>query len=171
MPTKSLQNSRAHNSQRRSNEKFGLQARVFGHLCNLRSVHQSLKKWLLSVAILVLMPCAADASDQKFSFNLPSFGGNPLASTYYLSLLESQKKPKEPAEEQSTIDAFTEDLERRLLSSLASDVVSNIFSDNASESGAFSVGGLDVSFETVNGDVIVTISDGVETTEITVPGI
>ena len=35
--------------------------------------------------------------------------------------------------------------------------------------GTFSVGGLEVSYETIGGDVVVTLTDGLSLTEIIVP--
>lgn len=126
-------------------------------------------KLLLCAALVT--PSVSLASDQTFNFNLPSFSGNGATTSYYTALLEAQKRPEETFDEQSTLEGFTEDLERRLLSSLATDIVNEIFGDDAASSGSFTVGGLDVIFDTVNGDVVVNISDGITTTEITVPGI
>ncbi|WP_052261654.1 curli assembly protein CsgF [Leisingera sp. ANG-M1] len=114
----------------------------------------------------------ACASDQTFSFNLPSFGGSGLSSSYYLNLLETQKRPKEDERQRpSSLEQFSQDLERRLLSTLSSNIVEEIFGEDRSESGSFSAGGLDVVYETVGGDVVVTITDGVTTTEIIVPAL
>lgn len=73
--------------------------------------------------------------------------------------------------EDSQIKTFAEDLERRLLTTLASDIVSKIFGDDATASGNFTVGELDVSYDTIDGDVVVTLADGISTTQIVVPGV
>lgn len=130
---------------------------------------RKLSKLLFCFAISC--PVMASASDQLFSFNIPSFGGNGATTSYYNALLENQKRPKETRETRTTLETFTADLERRLLSSLATDIVNQIFGPDAQSSGSFSVGGLDVLFDTVNGDVVVVLSDGISTTEITVPGL
>lgn len=126
---------------------------------------------LRATGLSLLMASSAAASDQVFSFNLPSFGGNGMAASYYMALLENQKIPEDKAVEETTLERFQEDLERRLLSSLASDIVNQIYGPDAQTSGSFTVGGLDVVFDTINGDVVVTLSDGISTTEITVPGL
>ena len=73
--------------------------------------------------------------------------------------------------EESTLDQFSNDLERRLLPSLANEITEQIFGENSASSGTFSIGGLNATFDTVGGDVVVTISDGISTTQITVPSI
>jgi|TARA_B110000908_G_C10253853_1_gene453980 curli production assembly/transport component CsgF len=113
----------------------------------------------------------AQAGGYNFSFQLPAFGGNAINTSYYLSLLDSQKRPKVTETEDSQIKTFAEDLERRLLTTLASDIVSKIFGDDATASGNFTVGELDVSYDTINGDVVVTLADGISTTQIVVPGV
>jgi len=114
---------------------------------------------------------SAWASDQVFSFNQPSFGGNGLRSSYYLNLMESQNQFVEERTRLSTLEQFSADLERRLLSTLSTNIVEEIFGEDRSESGSFTAGGLEVIYETVGDEVIVTITDGVTTTTITVPSI
>ncbi len=125
----------------------------------------------LVVGAALLCPTLTLASDQTFDFNIPSFGGNGATSSYYVALLESQKRPQESRDTLSTLDSFTADLERRLLSSLSTEIVNEIFGPDASSAGSFTVGGLDVVFETIDGNVVVTLTDGVSVTEITVPGL
>lgn len=126
---------------------------------------------VLSILMAAGISTSAAASEMTFRFNLPSFGGSGLSSSYYLSLLESQKQPTEEETEESTLDQFSSDLERRLLSSLANEITEQIFGENSASSGTFSIGGLNATFDTVGGDVVVTISDGISTTQITVPSI
>ena len=124
----------------------------------------------LKLAFLgVLISAPAVASDLSFQFNNPSFGGDPMAASHFLKLLESQKIPQ--TVELDTLSQFTEDLERRLLSGLATEISSQIFGQDSAPDGAFLVGGLEVIYETVGGDVVVTLSDGISTTEIIVPGL
>ena len=92
-----------------------------------------------------------------------------MAASHFLKLLESQKLPE--SEELDTITQFTEDLERRLLSGLATEISSQIFGQDGAPDGAFMVGGLEVLYETVGGDVVVTLTDGISMTEIVVPGL
>lgn len=128
-------------------------------------------RYVAAMLVALLLNPQSGLAAETFSFRLPSFGGNPQSSAYYLTLLENQKRQQEESVELTSVEKFRADLERRLLSSLASDVVSQIFGDGAAESGSFTAGGLTVSFETVNGEVIVAITDGITTTVITVPGL
>ena len=126
---------------------------------------------LCLVALLIavgLFPRVSIATEFSFQFRNPSFGGDPMASSYFLNLLESQKLPV--ARETDSITQFTEDLERRLLSGLATEISSQIFGQDGAPDGVFLVGGLEVQYQTVGGDVIVTLTDGISTTEIIVPG-
>jgi curli production assembly/transport component CsgF len=128
-------------------------------------------RYAAAVLVVSLLNPQPGLTTETFSFRLPSFGGNPQTSAYYLTLLENQKRQQEETVELTSVEKFRADIERRLLSTLASDVVSQIFGDGAAESGSFTAGGLTVSFETVNGEVIVAITDGITTTVVTVPGL
>ena len=128
-------------------------------------------RFVLSSLLVAGISTSVAASEMTFRFNLPSFGGSGLSSSYYLALLESQKQPQESQTEDSTLEQFTNDLERRLLSSLANEITDQIFGENSASSGNFSIGGLNATFDTVGGNVVVTISDGISTTQITVPSI
>lgn len=90
-----------------------------------------------------------------------------MTASHFLNLLESQKQPV--ASESDTITQFTEDLERRLLSGLATEISSQIFGQDDAPDGVFLVGGLEVNYQTIGGDVVVTLTDGISTTEIVVP--
>ncbi|MEC9199812.1 MAG: curli assembly protein CsgF [Pseudomonadota bacterium] len=127
-------------------------------------------KRLLCLAILAF-PFSAQASDLRFNFDLPAFGGNGMNNSYYMTMLESQKRVFEEEEpEQTQLERFREDLERRLLTTLASDITQKIFGTDATPGGSFEIGDLSVSYTTdSNGDVIITLNDGNSTTEIVVP--
>ena len=90
-----------------------------------------------------------------------------MATSHFMKLLEAQKMPK-PAETDA-IQQFTEDLERRLLSGLATEISTQIFGQDGTTDGNFSVGGLEVSYETIGADVGGTLTDGLSLTEIIVP--
>lgn len=122
-------------------------------------------------AALICAPFTAAASDLTFSFNNPAFGGNPGNTTYYLTMLENQKLPKESEDEQTALQQFSEDLERRILSTLSTTIIQQIFGENATPSGTFTAGGLTVTYETVGNEVRITISDGITTTTIVVPSV
>ena len=128
-----------------------------------------MQRWVPATLGLWLFGTIATATDLSFQFHNPSFGGDPMAASHFLKLLESQKIPV--SDELDTISQFTEDLERRLLSGLATEISSQIFGHDGAPEGAFMVGGLEVLYETIAGDVVVTLSDGISMTEIIVPGL
>lgn len=128
-----------------------------------------MKGWIVKFGWLVFLATSATASDLTFKFHNPSFGGDPMAASHFLKLLESQKLPE--VEETDAITQFTEDLERRLLSGLATEISSQIFGQDSAPDGTFSVGGLEVVYATIGSDVVVTLTDGISITEIVVPGI
>ena len=128
-----------------------------------------MKGWIPATLGLWFLATPAHTTDLSFQFHNPSFGGDPMAASHFLKLLESQKIPI--SDELDTISQFTEDLERRLLSGLATEISSQIFGLGGAPEGAFMVGGLEVLYETIGGDVVVTLSDGISMTEIIVPGL
>jgi len=123
--------------------------------------------FLSLLTVIGLGASGAHASDLRFKFNNPSFGGDPMRASHLMKLMDAQKQPV-PVEK-DTILQFTEDLERRLLSGLATEITSQIFGQDGATEGAFFVGGLEVTYETLGGDVVVTLSDATGTTEIVVP--
>lgn len=127
-----------------------------------------MRGWVtISTTALLLAAAQLHAGDMRFRFSNPSFGGDPMATSHFMKLLEAQKMPK-PAETDA-IQQFTEDLERRLLSGLATEISTQIFGQDGTTDGNFSVGGLEVSYETIGADVVVTLTDGLSLTEIIVP--
>lgn len=122
-----------------------------------------------ATAAFMIAPQAGIAGNMTFQFQNPSFGGSGLSTSHYLSLLEKQKPDFVTDGPLSTREAFEQQLERRLLSSLASTITQSIYGDGATESGVFEIGDLSVTYETIGDQVHIVIDDGLGTTEITVP--
>lgn len=112
------------------------------------------------------------ASELKFQFQNPGFGGNPLGSTYYLSMLESQKQLKEKTsselDSQNTVEDFAESLKSRILSAVASKITQDIFG-NETTTGKFTIDDLLLDYQVVGDQVVINLTDGVSNTTITVP--
>jgi curli production assembly/transport component CsgF len=117
----------------------------------------------------------AAAGDLSYSPVNPSFGGSPLNSSYLLGTADAQNQPK--LREQKRIEArtndpisqFTSTLQSRLLSSVSDKIADAIYGTNAASSGTFVVSGTTVSFQRVGNSVQLVLSDGIKTTNITLP--
>ncbi len=64
---------------------------------------------------------------------------------------------------------FSASLQSRLLSEMSDKIVTAIYGTNKQNSGTFIAGSNTVSFVRVGGTVILTISDGIKSTQITLP--
>lgn len=133
------------------------------------------KRAILLCALASLSCVSAEASDTNFAFTLPSFGGSGLNSSYYLNLLEQQKGDFSSGQEKTDIEVFEEQLRRRMLSAIASNIVSDIYGTDSTtpSEGEVDVGDLNIVYEKrVDQDQFcVTITDVFlnSTTETCVP--
>ena len=117
-------------------------------------------------------PASALADDMTFGFTLPSLGGSPGSASYYLNQMETQKLDFTNEEELSEIELFEEQLERRVLSAVASQIVGSIYSSDFSGDQLIEIGDLLVSYSDVpdaNGNICVTIIDGVSSSSVCLP--
>lgn len=130
----------------------------------------------LLLYVTAFAPAALRAEDMSYKFNLPSFGGNPNNTSYYLNLLE-QQKPNFSDDSAGSVAAKTEfeifqdQLRRRVLSAVSSNIVSSIYGvDNSNlllpgDTNSFSFAdlGLEVTYTIVATDtgnqLCSTISD------------
>jgi|TARA_R100000479_G_scaffold33554_4_gene14290 curli production assembly/transport component CsgF len=104
----------------------------------------------------------------------PAFGGDPFHYTWLLNSANSQNSFKDPNaafEQQSELDAFTENLNRQLLSQLSRKLLDDQLGEGPLEPGTFSFGSLEVEvFDSSEGLVIniLDINTG-ETSQVIVP--
>lgn len=92
-------------------------------------------KAIFQASLLLAMaipPTGLNAADMNYEFSLPSFGGNPNNTSYYLNLLEQQKPDFDTGSGSSAVaktdfEIFQEQLRRRVLSALTSNIVSSIY--------------------------------------------
>ena len=84
------------------------------------------------------------AAGKSFSFINPSFGGNQFNSAHLLGSADRQKPiPKQPQiEETSDAEFFKEQLTRRALSALTSNIIQQITSNSGAETGQYDLDGL-----------------------------
>ena len=122
-----------------------------------------------------LLSSAAEAGDISYSPVNPAFGGSPLNSTFLMSTADAQNKPKK--KEQKRVEAlstdpmlqFTSTLQSRLLSAVSDKISDAIYGDKPANSGTFIVNNTTVSFNRVGGNVVLSLSDGIRITNITIP--
>lgn len=114
------------------------------------------------------------ASELKFGFQNPGFGGNPLATNFYLGMLESQKLIKEDErdpfsqDEDNLVESFAEGLKSRILSAIASKITQDIFGSDSTE-GTFTIDNMLLDYKVVGDKVVINLTDGVTTTTIEIP--
>ena len=122
--------------------------------------------------ILVISPFSAWA--EPFSFNAvnPSFGGNPNNGSHLLSVASKQYTPPLiERKKQSDLEYFASQIQRRTLSTIASEFTSNLRNlELDDDEQAFVIGDFTINYSlNSEGDVsLVMIQDG-ETIEIIVP--
>jgi len=132
----------------------------------------------LFVGALFLTPgSTATATELIYTPVSPSFGGNPLNGTFLLNQATLQKKFREKREVRAPrvpkrpLERFTEQLEHRVFSRMASRIVDTAFGEDMLQPGEYIFGNYKVSVTTdVRGitTVITEISTG-NTTTIQIP--
>lgn len=115
----------------------------------------------------------ANAQDLVYEPINPSFGGDPFNSSHLLQLSQQQndyddRQRFEPPDAQ---EQFADSLERRILSRTSQEITNRIFGEDAQDSGNFTVGSQEISFQQVGDQVEVTLRDldSGATTNLTIP--
>jgi len=114
----------------------------------------------------------AVAQDITFSFNNPSFGGNPFNSGHLLGLAEIQQQHEEPQAELSSTgnsqsDLFVRQLQSRLLSSLSASLAETITGAAPGDTDRVTIGDQEIFYERGLSTITLVISnllDGSSTT-------
>jgi curli production assembly/transport component CsgF len=104
---------------------------------------------LASTFVLALGFCASGASSSELVYKPinPNFGGNPFNDGILLGTANAQNKYEREREERDLTEQFARSLQSRLFSGLARQVEDAIFGDNPQDSGVFTVGDQQVSFD------------------------
>ncbi|KAB7726143.1 curli production assembly protein CsgF [Rudanella paleaurantiibacter] len=136
---------------------------------------------LLGLALLGLMALAPAARSQALIYRPvnPSFGGNTFNYQWMLSSAQAQDRLKDPAAGRtsratntrtSSLEDFSESLQRQLLSRITRDLIDNQFGEEDLKEGVFQFGDFQVEIRNASDGVLIRIVDGKggETT-VTVP--
>ncbi len=121
------------------------------------------------------MAAGSQAQDLVYTPKNPAFGGNTFNYNWLLSSAQAQNDTEDPEatqrEEKSTIDQFTESLNRQLLSRLTRDLLNSQFDeDGGLQEGTIEIGNFQVDISQGTDGMIITIYDGQGgETQITIP--
>jgi curli production assembly/transport component CsgF len=111
------------------------------------------------------------AQQQIYTPKSPTFGGNPFNSAHILGVAGAQNDYKAPVTPQDQANLFSQQLQSRLLSALASQVTDAIFGKNPQDRGTITFGGQTITFVRSLEDVHLTITDSTtgSVTDIVIP--
>lgn len=137
---------------------------------------------LFSLGVLLGMAAVPMARGQALIYRPvnPSFGGNTFNYQWMLSSAQAQDRLKDPAtaritsarttSTRSSLEDFSESLQRQLLSRITRDLIDNQFGEQELKEGVFQFGDFQVEIRNASDGVLIRIVDGKggETT-ITVP--
>lgn len=132
-----------------------------------------LKKILL--AFLFLLPALSFSQQLVYRAKNPAFGGETFNYQWLLNSANEQNGFEDPdaqqADENSTLDRFTDNLDRQLLNQISRDLLEQQFSNGELQPGTFTFGSLEVEIlESLEG-LVINILDTAngEQTQIIVP--
>ncbi len=97
--------------------------------------------------MLTLFTFTADAGSLVYTPINPNFGGNPFNDGILLGTANAQNSYQAPREVADPTERFVRSLQSRLFSGLARQVEEAIFGEDPQDSGTFTVGDQQVSFE------------------------
>ncbi len=113
----------------------------------------------------------------------PSFGGSPLNGSWLQAQAAAQNDAQRSAQRDQQLfsanqsaantktpgQIFAQQLQTQIYSSLANQITQALFGENAQQSGSYSFGGSQVTFQRLGGNIQLQIFDGQSTTTIVVP--
>jgi curli production assembly/transport component CsgF len=141
----------------------------------MRSSH-TLRLLSLTSALLLSFAHVAGAGTLVYTPINPNFGGNPLNGSLLLNQAQAQNQFTQSnsgssagAQTQSPGQIFAQELTSQLYASLANQITTAIFGQNAAQSGTFSFQGTTINFQHVGGNIEISINDGSTITNVTVP--
>lgn len=128
----------------------------------------------IATTILALACGPAAASELVYEPVNPSFGGDPLNSSHLYQGAEISNTFTDSSldslfQEDSPADEFAAALQSALIGGTASQITDAIFNTGAPASGTFTLDGATVSYNTVGGNVVININDGITTNTLTIP--
>ena len=126
--------------------------------------------WLTVASVIATSTKADDLVYRPIN---PSFGGDPFNSSHLLGIANAQNEfdNPEPFRSLSPTERFAQTIESRVLSEASREIVDRIFGENPQESGTFTVGSSEITFEQQGDQVRLTLTDlnSGGTTVLTVP--
>lgn len=113
----------------------------------------------------------------------PSFGGSPLNGAWLQAEAAAQNDAQRSAQRDQQLfsaaqnnantktpgQIFAQQLQTQIYSSLANQITQALFGENAQQSGSYSFGGSQVTFQRLGTNIQLQIFDGQSTTTIVVP--
>ncbi len=128
----------------------------------------------MAVAVVAIVPAGqAGASDLVYAPINPSFGGNPFNSSHLLAVANAINPYKDPSAVDSNDPAqqFLRQIQNRIVSAVANQIVDLIFGENAQDSGTVRFGDQQIDFVRGADTVTLTITNDLDgsITEIVVP--
>ncbi len=133
-------------------------------------------KQVLFFFCLLLSSFAVEAQDFVYKPNNPAFGGDTFNYQWMLNSAQAQNlienpETNDPFNQGSTLDDFTESLNRQLLSQLSRELINNELGTNGLTDGSYTIGNFQINVETTLDGVGITIYDNAigEQTQIIIP--
>lgn len=119
---------------------------------------------------------SASAQDFVYKPTNPAFGGDTFNYNWLISSAEAQNLIEDPDQVESrvgssTLDDFTESLNRNLLSQLSRSLVTSQFGSDGLEDGTYQIGNYEIDVNSTLDGIIINVFDSGtgEGTEIVIP--
>lgn len=135
-----------------------------------------MNKIIVLITVLCLGCSFCQAQDMVYKPKNPAFGGDTFNYNWLLSSAQVQDQTEDPdliarTQGGSTLDDFTESLNRQLLSQLSRQLITNQFGENGLEDGNYTVGDFQIDVtSSIEGLVISILDTGAgEQTQVIIP--
>ena len=138
---------------------------------------------VVGIIAVLFLTCSLAADEITHKFKSPSFSGQNT-SAHYLTIEQQEysraeqlrkdllalAEQKKRDEENSVISRFQRNLESRIFAQISRQIVDNLFGENPSESGTFTLFGNTITYTSDGEFIPLTITDEFgNVTEITIP--
>lgn len=135
-----------------------------------------MRLWIF-LGIVALFSQPVTATELVHRFVNPNFGGNPLNGNFLMSQAGDQNNTKDsvsPTTPANALKDFTDRLKSSVLSGLARSASNKLVDENGNiiPNNTLTIGDFSVSVgDEVNGAVTINVSDGISSTQLTIPSI
>lgn len=103
---------------------------------------------------------SGSATEIRYMFVNPSFGGSPLNGSFLLGSATAQNSYEEDDEAEDSLKDFEEQLTRRVLSDISRKITNDAFGEDELLSGHYTIGDFSIDVDTGSGDgIVVEIND------------